>query len=302
MSDTEIMAADDRPLFRRTIEFPLVAMIIAVLLFALASALAIAIGKFVGVGRQATPIVQGGIIVVLVVAAYKLAIVRLGEHPRDDLRGHGAVSELGLGIAGGFALFGIVVGIAAVLGAYRIAGKGDASQLLFGLVTAGIVPAITEEVLFRGILFRWIEAFGGSWAALVVTSALFGLVHIFNPNATWFSSFAIALEAGLLLGGAYMVTRSLWLPIGLHAGWNFTQGAIFGVPVSGIAVHGLVKAELSGPVLLSGGQFGLEASVIGLLVAAGAGVWLVWLALRRGELVRPWWVTRGRRRPGSLEG
>ena len=129
-----------------------------------------------------------------------------------------------------------------------------------------------------------------------MTSALFGLVHIFNPNATWFSSFAIAVEA-LLLGGAYMVTRSLWLPIGLHAGWNFTQGAIFGVPVSGIAVHGLVKAQLSGPVLLSGGQFGLEASVIGLLVAAGAGVWLVWLALRRGELVRPWWVTRGRRRP-----
>ena len=111
-----------------------------------------------------------------------------------------------------------------------------------------------EELLFRGILFRWIEEFAGSWAALVMTSALFGLAHIFNPNATWFSSFAIAVEAGVVLGGAYMLTRSLWLPIGLHAAWNFTQGEVFDVPVSGSAVHGLVQARLSGPPLLSGGS------------------------------------------------
>ena len=91
-----------------------------------------------------------------------------------------------------------------------------------------------EELLFRGILFRWIEEFGGSWAALMVTSVLFGLAHVINPNATWFSSFAIAVEAGVLLGGAYMLTRSLWMPMGLHAAWNFTQGDIFDVPVSGI--------------------------------------------------------------------
>ena len=95
------------------------------------------------------------------------------------------------------------------------------------------MPGFTEELLFRGILFRWIEEFGGSWAALAVTSALFGLAHIFNPGATWFSSFAIAVEAGVLLGGAYMLTRNLWLAMGLHAGWNFTQGEIFDVPVSG---------------------------------------------------------------------
>ena len=80
-----------------------------------------------------------------------------------------------------------------------------------------------------------------------MTSVLFGLAHIMNPNATWFSSFAIAVEAGLLLGGAYMLTRSLWLPMGLHAAWNFTQGEIFDVPVSGIDEHGLVEAKC--PVL-----------------------------------------------------
>ena len=90
-----------------------------------------------------------------------------------------------------------------------------------------------EELLFRGILFRWLEEFGGSWLALLLTSALFGAAHLGNPNATAFSAFCIAVEAGVLLGAAYMLTRSLWLPMGLHAAWNFTQGEIFDVPVSG---------------------------------------------------------------------
>jgi len=146
-----------------------------------------------------------------------------------------------------------------------------------------------EELLFRGILFRWIEEFAGSWAALAITSALFGLIHIFNPQATWFSSFAIALEAGVMLGGAYMLTRSLWLPMGIHAAWNFAQGEVFGVPVSGTSVHGLLRSRLTGPEILSGGGFGLEATLFALLIATAAGVWFVWLAVRRGEVVQPSW-------------
>jgi hypothetical protein len=190
------------------------------------------------------------------------------------------------------------VGVAALIDVYNIVGDGGTGQLLNLLIAAAVVPAFMEELIFRGILFRWIEEFAGSWAALVVTSALFGLAHIYNPNATWFSSFAIAVEAGMLLGGAYMLTRSLWLPIGLHAAWNFTQGFVFDVPVSGLDQKGLVEAKLSGPELLSGGAFGLEASVIALAIAAAAGVWLLVLAVRRGQLVRPWWVTRRERLDG----
>ena len=270
-------------------------MLIAILLYVFAITIGFAVGKFVRAGQPATTIIHAATIVVLVLATYKLAITRLGEHPRDDLRGRGALSGLGRGVAAGFVLFSIVVGVAAALGAYRISGRGNSSSLLLELITAGIVPAITEELLFRGILFRWIEEFGGTWAGLILSSLAFGFAHNFNPSGSVTACLWIALEAGLLLGGAYMVTRALWMPIGLHAAWNFTQGAIFGVPVSGIAVHGLVKAQLSGPVLLSGGRFGLEASVIALVVAAGAGAWLVWLAFRRGEFVKPWWVERRRR-------
>ena len=72
----------------------------------------------------------------------------------------------------------------------------------------------------------------GSFSYLLWT-ALFGALHIMNPGATWFSSVAIAVEAGILLGAAYMLTRQLWLSIGIHAAWNFTQGWVFSVPVSG---------------------------------------------------------------------
>jgi membrane protease YdiL (CAAX protease family) len=234
--------------------------------------------------------VHAAINIAIVLAVYKLAIARLGEHPRDDLPGQGALRNLGLGLLAGTLLFGSVVGVAAAFGVYRITGDGDTSKLVLQLINTGIMAGFMEELAFRGILFRWLEEFAGSWAALALTSALFGLMHIFNPGATWFSSFAIAVEAGILLGGAYMLTRSLWLPMGLHAAWNFMQGAVFGVPVSGTPAYGLVHAKLAGPSILSGGDFGLEASVIALLIATAAGICFVLLAIRRGQVVQPWWV------------
>jgi membrane protease YdiL (CAAX protease family) len=296
MAQAQEVAATQRPLWRRIVNYPLVALVIAVALFIGASALAMALGR----PLQPLPQVERAVLraliaIVIIVAVYKLAIARLGEHPRDDLRlDRAAGRNLGLGLALGFVIMAVAVGIAAVLGVYRIVGPGDASRLVLELVGVAIMPGLTEEMLFRGILFRWIEDFGGSWAALAVTSALFGLAHIMNPNATWFSSFAIAVEAGVLLGGAYMLTRSLWFPMGLHAAWNFTQGEIFDVPVSGIDEHGLVQAQLSGPPLLSGGNFGLEASIIALVLATAVGVWLVSLAVRQGKIVAPHWVRHRR--------
>jgi membrane protease YdiL (CAAX protease family) len=270
-------------------------MLLASVLYFAATALGIAVGKFVPetIGKSWLAVVHAVLVIVPVLLVYKLVITRMGEHPRDDLAWNdGSGRNLGLGLLAGIAIMAASVGIAAALGVYRIVGEGDTSKLVIELMLAAIMPGFMEELFFRGILFRWIEEFGGSWAALFVTSAFFGLAHIFNPNASWFSSLAIAVEAGILLGGAYMLTRSLWLPMGLHAGWNFTQGEIFDVPVSGMDEHGLVQAKLSGPALLSGGQFGLEASVIALTLATAAGLWFVWAAIRKGELVQPRWVRR----------
>ena len=292
---TKISEQAARPLWRRIADFPLVTMLIA---------LGLLVGTvwLAGLGFRQLPhwgipdasrqMIAGLVVVGIVIAVYKLAISKLGQQPRDDLRREHAVRDLALGLGGGALLFSAVTAVAALVGVYDIVGLGRARSILFVAVMFGIIPGVMEELVFRGILFRHLEDFGGSWFALALTSALFGYVHLGNPNATVFSSFAIAVETGVLLGGAYMLTRSLWAPIGIHAAWNFTQSQIFDVPVSGNDGTGLVEAKLSGPELLSGGAFGLEASVIALVIATAAGVWLVLRAVRAGHVVRPWRVRR----------
>jgi len=291
MTEAEAVPAG-KPLWRKIIDYPLVTMVIATVLYICAVALSIVIGKQVpaSLGKTEVAAVHAVITIGLLLAVYKIIITRLGENPKDDLPAGPAIRDGAIGLGAGFALMAASVGVATVAGVYRIIGEGDTSTLLLELISVAIMPGFTEELLFRGILFRWLEEFGGSWLALLVTSALFGLAHIMNPNATWFSSFAIAVEAGVLLGGCYMLTRNLWLAMGLHAGWNFTQGEIFDVPVSGIDEHGLVQAQLSGPPLLSGGTFGLEASLICLTIATATGVWMVYRAVRKGHLVHPHWL------------
>jgi membrane protease YdiL (CAAX protease family) len=281
-----------RPLWRRIADFPLVTLILAVLAFMATMSVSLLLSKPIPDPSGGDQIAFKLIASVLLIVVAKLVLAKMGEHPRDDLRLDGGLRDLLLGIGYGAGIMGLVVAVAAVLGLYSIAGPGDTVKLFPEIVALGLFPAISEEIFFRGILFRWCEELGGSWFALALTSAFFGLAHLMNPNATAFSSFAIAVEAGILLGGAYMLTRSLWLPMGLHAAWNLTQGEIFDVPVSGMAMNGLVNSKIQGPELLSGGQFGFEASIIALFLATAVGVWFVVRAIRQGELVRPWWVRR----------
>lgn len=289
--------AHERPLWRKVWEFPLVAMLAAIaLVVAALAAVQFSFTLLVWGGLDpdelnplVLDIVPGVLAVVLVFVVTKFAISRLGRYPRDDLPLAQAPAHLAIGLGLGFGIFAITVGIAALLGVYRITGWGTLEGWVGFFMAAGIVAGFVEEVLFRGIIFRWVEELAGSWAALGVSAALFGLAHIANDNATLFSSIAIAIEAGVLLGAAYMLTRSLWLAVGIHAGWNLTQGLVFDVSVSGYAVDGIVEAQLSGPEWLSGGAFGLEASVIALVVATGAGMVMLVLAARRGEVMAPMW-------------
>lgn len=289
----------ERPLWRRIVDFPLVAMLIGVLLFVLCVMVAGVIAKFAlppipGLTFEAT---FNLVALPLLIIVYVFVIARLGESPRNDFKDPKALQHLFWGLAGGAAIFSLAVLVAAALGIYRIVGIGDFSGMLAALIGAALFPAVSEEMLFRGILFRWLEDFGGSWLALLLTSLFFGAAHLLNPHASMIAAVGIAFEAGVMLGAAYMLTRSLWLPMGLHAAWNFTQGEVYDIPVSGTQVHGLVVARLSGPPLLTGNGFGLEASIIAIIVATGFGLWLLWLAIRKGELVQPWWVRRRIARP-----
>ena len=132
MVEAQEVAAKDRPLWRRIVNYPLVALLIAVALFIAASALAMILGKPLQPMPQVERTVLRAIIgIVLVVGVYKLVIAKLGEQPRDDLRlDKDAGRNLGLGLLTGFAIMAIAVGIAAVLGVYRIVGPGDTSRLV----------------------------------------------------------------------------------------------------------------------------------------------------------------------------
>jgi len=285
-----------KPLWRRIVDYPLVTMILAIVLFIITITIAAAIVKLVPlkIPGFTFDLKFNVLAIVLLLLIYELAIRRMGEHPRDDYRDPKALRRLLIGLVAGFAVFSVAVGVAAVIGVYHVNGRGDLSQLLPALIASALFPAVNEELLFRGILFRWLEEWGGSWVALLLTSALFGCAHLLNPNASPIAAVGIAFEAGVMLGAAYMLTRSLWLPMGLHAAWNFAQGEVYDIPVSGMPVHGMVNAQLSGPPLLTGNGFGLEASIIAIVVATLFGLYLLWMAIKRGELVQPRWVRRRR--------
>lgn len=192
------------------------------------------------------------------------------------------------GLLAALLLFALVTAELWAAGAYTVSGVGDAPLWTLFLLTA-VAPGITEEIISRGILFRLTEEGLGTWIALAVSALFFGFAHVFNPGATMWSSAAISIEAGLLFGLLYHVTRSLWWCIGLHAGWNFVQGAVFGIPVSGIEVDGLFDSRLQGPDWLDGGGFGAEASVLTVLTCGIASLLLLKRMLRDRSVVAPFW-------------
>jgi membrane protease YdiL (CAAX protease family) len=288
-------SAAARPsLMRRIVAFPLTLLIIGIVLWVAAAFLAGRFGKLVQPGpMDARSLLVAVVAAGLFVAAYAVLKRLVEREPVSDFSLAGAGREAGAGLLFGSGLFAIVVAIAAALGVYRAEGV-NGWQTIWPLLSMAIVSGFSEEILLRGIIFRLTERMTGSWIALAISAAIFGAGHIFNPNATWTAAFAIAIEAGILLGAVYMLTRRLWAAIGLHAGWNFTQGWIFGVPVSGMREIGLVEGRVQGPQWLSGGDFGLEASVIAMTVATAAGVALLLVAIRRGRLVAPMWSRRRR--------
>jgi uncharacterized protein len=209
-------------------------------------------------------------------------------------------SELGLrrvageyaaGAAIGSILMAAVIGILFAVGAYSVEGVNSPANLV-RWAGIGLVSGIVEEIVFRCLWFRVLEEWLGTWFALIISSSFFGFAHAFNPGATVGSSVAISLEAGVLLGGAFLLSRRLWLAAGLHAGWNFTQGGVFGATVSGGKTPGLLNASLAGAEWLTGGDFGPEASVVALIVCTTAGVAMLVYAARRGSWVAPFWRRR----------
>lgn len=279
----------------RLLRSPLLRMVYFALMLALLAGMATCVVKVAGIAPNSYKTMQANLaFTVLQVMPYLLAywlLVRLIERRPVTEFAWRKSPQLLWGMLGGLLLFTLLTLQLWAAGAYTITGFGAAPVWTLFLLTA-VAPAISEEIISRGILFRLTEEGLGTWIALAVSALFFGFAHSANPGATAWSSIAISIEAGLLFGLLYHVTRSLWWCIGLHAGWNFVQGAVFGIPVSGIAVDGLAESHLQGPDWLDGGGFGAEASVLTVLTCSIITLLLARHMLRKGSVVSPFWKNK----------
>lgn len=186
--------------------------------------------------------------------------------------------ELAIGLGLGAAMIFLVAGLERLLGLATFAWSGSPPGRALG---AGLffcfllfVAAVNEEMTFRGYPFqRLVESIGPA-GAVAVSSALFGLAHLGNPSHTWISTLNTML-VGVPLAVAYLRTRALWLPIGMHFAWNFFQGYGLGFPVSGIVFpEALARPHVRELAWLTGGKYGPEGSVLASTVIVIATIYL----------------------------
>lgn len=276
---------------RRLVQFPVTRILIYVGGIGLALTLVrlATSGLAAGLGAWWPAGVANVVVPILTVHFVYLGITRALEgRPAAELALRGAFRETAGGALAGGAILALTVGLIAAFGYYHVDAIGAWAVLAPALGLAATSGYI-EEVIFRGVLFRIVEGALGTWSALVITAALFGLAHLGNPNASLYGAAAIGIEAGLLLGAAYVLTRRLWFAIGIHFGWNFMQAGIFGPHVSGRQVGSILESRLSGPDVLSGGSLGVEGSVFAVAVCLLASFALLLQARRRQRLIRPFW-------------
>lgn len=264
---------------------PGVRLVLMLVLFAAVSALAGVVEAAAGIHPLAA-LLSGLALGALALLLYGAVVRAVERRAATELLPMAARPGLSTGVLLGLGLFTVTIAVIALSGGYSVAGWGSpgGAVSLLGLMA---VVAVTEELLFRAVVFRLVEELTGTWAALAISGVLFGALHLVNPDATVWGAMAIAVEAGLLLGAVYAATRTVWLPIGLHFGWNAAESALFSTTVSGSdgTETGLLDGDLSGSVALTGGTFGPEASVVAIFVCGLATLVFLRIARQRGQVL-----------------
>ena len=270
--DAEALASHEAGKFDRVLRFPLVWMLAGI----------VGVGGVSALSSGGPPVlaVAGA---VAAVAVYWVVMRHVARRGMPELLSARAVPHAVIGVALGVVFIAVSVLMVMTEFSFTVA-SGDTASIVATMVAVQVGAAVTEELLFRGLALQALERLCGSWVALAVTAVFFGLVHLANPGATPWSSFAIAVEAGVLLGAAFLWRRDLWLAIGLHFAWNTSVG-LLGIPVSGHPAAGVLTARPTGPDLVTGGGFGLEASIVPVVVSLVLAVPMLVAAHRRGNLV-----------------
>ena len=278
---------------QRFTQFPLTRIVLAIFITALAGGLSLTyLGKLAhSWGGRMWPEFLAASIALL---AYGLYVRVFERRQVTELSAARALPEFIVGLLTGAILVACVVSLVAALGSYRILGMNAWTMGILAPLALMTFVGVLEEIISRGIVFRITEKSLGSWAALAISSLLFGLAHL-PGEGVGVLAIAITVVAGVMFAAAYMLTRRLWLAIGIHIAWNYTLGSIFSVAVSGREAKGLLVGKVSGSDLFTGGTYGFEASVVTLLVLGVFAVALLRAARKKGHFVEPAW------RPNSCD-
>nr|WP_294784704.1 type II CAAX endopeptidase family protein [uncultured Flavobacterium sp.] len=200
----------------------------------------------------------------------------------------GFISNVMAGIVIGFVLQALTILVIYLNGSYSVVEVNPIRLILIPFALMFTV-AIIEEVLVRGILFRIIEEKLGSYISLLISALIFGGLHLINPHSGFLSLLCITM-AGSLFGAAFIYSRNLWLPIGIHFAWNFTQSGIFGAITSGNErTNSLITAKIQGSEFITGGAFGPEGSIQAVLFCTAATILILVLCHKQNKIIAPYW-------------
>jgi len=229
----------------------------------------------------------GIIVAILSIGTYIFLFRYYEKRNITELSTKGLGKNLSIGI-----LLGVLLQSLTILVIYLNKGFTVISlnSILFILpsLTMAFTAAIFEEILFRGIIFRITEEKLGSYWALLISAIIFGAMHLANPHSTFLAALGLAIQAGLLLGAAYIFSKNLWFPIAIHFAWNFTQSGIFGVSTSGSNMgKSLLTTKIEGATWFTGGQFGPEGSIQATLFCLVATIVLMILSYKQHKIIKP---------------
>jgi membrane protease YdiL (CAAX protease family) len=276
MDSTLSMATKKSPL-ARLMAYPLVQIVLGMVLTFAAVPLVMGLASLL-VEKPYRILWPQLLAALLVWCGYHFYVRHIEKRRPTELAIPGMAGELGRGLLFGAGLVALTFGVLAALGVYQFSGVNALHIVLLLPLAELVLVGMAEEMMFRGILFGVTARALGSKAAIVISSLVFALAHL--PNAGFSLLAIIALVAyGVLQAALYMHTRRLWVCIGTHVGWNYCVSQVFSSTVSGhAATGGLLRGELAGNTVLTGGAFGVEASLVTILLIGAVASYVLRLA------------------------